>query len=284
MSGALAECAWRNLTVLALHNRTWAGSNVSSSKLNPINELKPGDYAGAVVVFTDEARTDDSQIDGNDLFSAQSVVTLALEIGCIGAVPKEAGNDGAATWMPDSDEGYELTIDVIRRQALVELQTGNSIWAKLWRDCRVKTSAIYVARGSAIEKGVRSAFKRCEMRCQLIADPVPGRPLPKFWVDCLAAFDTHPSMQDIAKTLRSLAEGDAMPEWRSTQAELGLTDDGVRGLGIVPSDDAGPADELTVVVSSGAGQPDIEISVDADEATVKVGDGDPVVVAEAVDG
>jgi len=280
---SLAEITFRNLTVLALLDKTLAESNVQSSLLVPLNELGKDEVAPVIAVFTDAMRAEDVQIDGNDLLAAQGTVTLALEIGCVGKAPSTDGK-GIETWLPNTDEGMEMTIDVIRRQALVELQSGTSIWASLWRDCRIKTRGIVVERGSAIERGVRLAAKRTELRVELVADPVPGQALPKFWADCLAAFDADERTSDLAKTLRLLASGEEMPIWRSWQADLGLTDAGVRGLGIVPSDDAGPDDQLTLFVSPGAGQADIAIAVNADEATVTVGDGDAVVVVEAADG
>jgi uncharacterized Zn ribbon protein len=285
MSGPLAEIAFRNLTVLALIDRTWAALNVRSSLLVPLNELQEDEVAPVIAVFTDAMRAEDAQIDGNDLFGAQGVVTLALEVGCVGKVPSEDGK-GVSTWMPNTDEGMEMTIDVIRRQCIAELQAGDSVWAKLWRDCRVKTTGMSVERGAAIEKTVRLAAKRFEMRCQLVGDPVPGQALPKFWIDCLAAFDADPRSADLAKTLRVLAVGQDMPLWRSWQAELGLTDAGIRAIGVAPFE--GAEEEtgegiLSVTISAGDDAGD-ELTVDADGATLTIGNGEPVLVQELANG
>ncbi|WNV10099.1 hypothetical protein [Tardiphaga sp. 709] len=283
---SLAELVFRNLTVLALTDQTLAGSEVRSSLLVPLNELqeKPQPVP-MIAVFTDSARAEDAQIEGNDLFGAQAAVTLALEIGCVGKALTTDGQN-VETFIPETDEGMEMTIDVIRRQAIVTLQSGASVWASLWRDCRVKTRSISVERGAAVEKGVRFAAKRVELRIELVSDPVPGAALPKFWLDCLAALDADDRTKNLAIMLRRLAIGAQMPAWRSWQAELGLIDAGIRALGVAPFE--GAEEEtgegtLSVTISAGDDVGD-ELTVDADGATLTIGNGEPVPVQEVANG
>lgn len=234
---SLISLVFRNLTALALTDRTLAGAEVRSSLLVPINELQETEPKPMIAVFTDHSKAEDAQIDGNDLLGAMATLTLALEIACITKVPTE-DQQGSETFIPETDEGMEMTLDVIQRQSLVELQSGQSIWASLWRDCRIKVKGIVVERGASIEKGVRFAARRVEIHTQVLREPVPGKPLTKFWVDVLAAFDADPRMSGLAVMLRKLVVGGTLPEWRQWQAELGLTDSAIRAIGVAPFEGA----------------------------------------------
>lgn len=283
---SLINLVFRNLTVLALTGQTLAGPEVRSSVLIPLNELAEHPPVPMIAVFTDTARADDTQIDGNDLFNAKIGVSLALEIACVGKVPTK-DQKGIETFIPETDEGMEMTIDVIARQAIAVLQGGTSTWAKLWRDCRVKTRSLTAERGASIEKGVRFAARRIELTMVLLSDPILGAALTAFWNECLAAFDADDRTKNLARMLRKLVEGEDVPDWRVWQAELGLADAGIRGIGVAPiegaeADDGGtrPALELSV--------DDIDrnaaITVNDDVATTQSGNGPITVLAEESDG
>lgn len=283
---SLVSLVFRNLTVLALLDRTLAGAEVRSSLLVPINELQ-AEPAPMIAVFTDHMKADDGQIDGNDLLGAMGTVTLALEIACI---TKTASQDqqGVETLIPETDEGMEMTLDVIQRQAIAELQSGSSIWASLWRDCRIKVKGIVVERGASIEKSVRFAARRVEIHTQVLSDPIPGKPLTKFWTDVLAAFDGDTRMSGLAVMLRKLVAGGVLPDWRQWQAELGLTDAGIRAIGMAPFagaeaiEDGSAPIAVDITVEDHSGQDDA-IKVENDVATLARGDGEPVHLIE-VDG
>lgn len=283
---SLVNLVFRNLTVLALTGQTLAGDEVRSSVLVPLNELKDGNPVPMIAVFTDTVRADDAHIDGNDLFGAEAAVTLAIEIASVGKVPP---NDQAnlETFIPETDEGLEMTIDVIARQAIVALQSGDSVWAKLWRDCRLKTKGMTVERGASIEKGVRFAARRIELQMCLLSDPIPGATLAKFWLDCFAAFDADDRMKNLSGMLRRLAQGDELPDWRTWQTELGLTDAGIRAIGVAPFDGSDAEDGSSRPATQLAGEDvdrDAVIRVEEDGATAQLGDEPPSPLIEPSNG
>ena len=230
---SLVSLVLRNLTVLALIDKTLAGDEVRSSLLVPINEMQ-AEPRPMIAVFTDHVKADAGDIHGSDMLGAAGTVTLALEIACI---TKTAAQDqeNVETLIPETDEGMEMTLDVIQRQALYTLQAGDSVWASLWRECRVKIRGLVIQRGASIEKGVRFAARRLEIQVQALNEPVPGAPLTPFWIKLLAAFDSDPRMSGLSVMLRNLIDGQPLPEWRQVQAELGMSDGIVDLIGLNPT-------------------------------------------------
>lgn len=231
---SLVSLVLRNLTALALSGKTLAGLEVRSSLLVPITEMQVVDPVPMIAVFTDRAKADDADIDGSDMLGSRGQVTLALELACITKVKVKDEANGdiefVETDIPASDEGMEMVLDIIQRQSLAELQSGDSVWASLWRECRIKVRAIVVERGTSIEKGSRIAARRVEIHLQVLGEPVPGKPLTAFWTRLLAAFEADPRMATMAVMLRDLIEGRALPEWRQWQAELGMSDGAIGAL------------------------------------------------------
>lgn len=272
---SLAALVLRNLTVLVLSGKTLAGDDVRSSLLVPINEVGNGDSRLMIAVFTDTAKADGRQIDGHDLIGASSEVTLALEIACFNQAPTKDGKD-VEIFIPETDEGLETAIDIIERQALAELQAGESVWAVLWRSCRFKTCSLHAVRGAAIEKSIRFAARRVEIMLELVSDPVPGAPLPQVWTDVLAAFAAAGgNYAKLAATLQAVIGGTALPEWKQWRNELGINDDAAIMVGFGPlddvTDDSGDLIKATVLSGEGNGA---AITVDANGATLTP-DADP---------
>ena len=53
-------------------------------------------------------------------------------------------------------------------------------------------------------------------------------------------------LSDLARYWRQLIAGTIVPEWRQAQAALGLTQAGVRGIGIAPQDETEIAEAATM--------------------------------------
>jgi hypothetical protein len=63
-------------------------------------------------------------------------------------------------------------------------------------------------------------------------------------------------LSDLARYWRQLIVGTIVPEWRQAQAALGLTQAGIRGIGVAPQDESEMAEAATAA----------EIDVSADDA------------------
>lgn len=223
----------RNLTVLALTGKTLAGKEVRSSLLVPINEAN-GDPVPVIAVFTDTMKTQRSDIRGRDILGADAVVTLALEVACIGLATTQTGEGPeVSTYIPETDEGMEMTIDIIMRQAVAHLQTSSDPLPDLWRQLVTRVSGLSWERGAGIDKSVKFAARRLEIDCELLSEPTPGEALTGFWDVALAALATA-GHTNLANTIRTITAGEPLPEWRRWQAELGLTNDGMRSTGVAP--------------------------------------------------
>ena len=276
---SLSHLVLRHLTVLALTGKTLAGNEVRSSLLAPINE------AGAeplpmIAIFTDSGKADRNDIRGLEIITANFAVTLALEFACIASAPME--NNGTETFIPQTDEGLEMTLDIMERQAVAELQCGSGPWSELWRQWAMRVVELRTERGASIEKGIRFAARRLEITCEAMADPTPGADLPPLWDEVLTAFAAENSVKDFAPLLRAVATGQPVADWRLVQAALGLTNAGAAAMGIVPMGGDGTVSAAVSLIGEDAdtGQ---EITVTADGATLE-GDDGSVALIEAQNG
>lgn len=242
----------RNLTVLALTDKTLAGKEVRSSLLVPINEAN-GDPVPVIAVFTDTMKAQRSDIQGRDILGANAAVTLALEVACIGQATTKNGE--VSTYIPETDEGMEMTIDIIMRQSIAHLQSSNDAFPDLWRQLVTRVSGLSWERGAGIDKSVKFAARRLEIDCELLSEPVPGVALTGFWDAALAALAAA-GQTNLANTIRTITAGTPLPDWRRWQAELGLTNAGIRSTGVAPFE--GSEDSVT-----GATQEAVEIEVEA---------------------
>lgn len=278
----------RNLTVLALIDQTLAGKQVKSSLLVPINEVdrdEDGKVTPVVAVFTDQSRVDSDDVRGLGMIEADATVTVALEIACFVSAPAEKG-EGIETFIPQTDEGMEMTLDLIRRQALAVLQGSNSTWAELWRAFAVKVVKMSDVRGASIENGVRFAARRFEMELKPISDPTPNGDLPELWEKVFTAFEADDRVSAMVPLLRAAAAGEVLPEWRQVQQQLGLTLAGVRAMGIAPLEGSTTNETVTSatqLIGENADQA-IDITVSAGGATIAIDGGDPIELVEAATG
>jgi len=277
---SLGLFALRALTVKALQGRTLAGNAVGSSAVLPLDALAEESPTPIIQVFTDTLSSDEKDVEGRDLIGANVGITLAIEIACVTRVPGEDGQ-GQNIVIPQTDEGMEMTIDLIHRQAFVELQAVNTVWGKLWRDFVLNVRSLSAERGSSGEKGVRFAARRIEIKLETISDPVPGGPVTGVWADILSAFTAEPELAPLVPALRAAAEGEPLADWRRAQAELGLALSGIRAIGLAPifetDSDAAPAATEGIWDDNDR---DKVIAVDPEQATITGEGGQPLTLVE----
>lgn len=280
---SLAALVFRNLTVAALLGKTLADGNVRSSDLEPANEIHPGNVLPVVSVFTDSVKATAADIQGYDLLGANTTITLGIEIACMGRPP--AGSDADdVPFIPQTDEGLEMTLDIIQRQALAELQTGESQMAELWRSCVMKFCGINVVRGAAIERGVRFAGRRVEIDAEIICDPYPGQAIPSTWAKIITAMKADDGLAQVGQTVETLASGATLPTWKQWRNELGMNDDVMSGIGLGPIDGVLDDDgEIIAATQISVEGDDATVTVDADEATIAQNDDpdNPATIVEA---
>lgn len=254
---SLGNLMVRNLALMALRGRTLAKEEVQASLLMPLNDIKDDQVVPVLAIYTDTAKAGAEDIEGRDFIGARSTTTLAFEFACFTRAPVDKGVDSADTetvlGIPNTDEGMEMTLDIIQRQIFSVLQTSENPWSELFRQFVIKGRGWEAERGASVEVGSKFAARRLEMLVQVIADPIAGKPLPPIWEAALAAFEANMPTAVFGVTLRKVAAGDDLPTWRTAQDELGLTRDGLNSIGIGPVDntltEAGGLVPLTGVIA-----------------------------------
>ena len=251
---SLGNLMVRNLALMALRGRTLAKDEVRASLLMPLNDIKADQVVPVLAIYTDTAKAGAEDIEGRDFIGARATTTLAFEFACFTRAPVDKGVDSADTetvlGIPNTDEGMEMTLDIIQRQIFTVLQASDNSWSELFREFVLRGRGWEAERGASVEVGSKFAARRLEMMVQIIADPIVGRALPPAWDAAIAAFEANAPTAVFGSTLRKVAAGDPLPVWRTSQAELGLTRAGLRSIGIDPAVLTGlntpvPVSELT---------------------------------------
>ena len=280
---SLVRSCIRIAAVMALQGRTWAEATVYDSRNTPLDEAMRQENRPFITVFTD---TDKKTVTGMDVNCADRELSVVFEIGIAGPVAKQE-EGGPAVAIPATDRAFERAIDVLEWQVERALfHDPSNPWGELFRQLVTEVSEAEAARAGEAERGVRWAARYVSYQCDTIADPVSGKPLdddhPVKRFIAMAKATTKPELIDAADLIEAQISGAAVPSWRQAQATLGLTEQGVRGIGIGPP--YATPDTLTKVALVGfEPQGDRFTLVNVDErlnALDLPDDGAPVIVPE----
>jgi len=234
---AFTALALRLATVLALRGRTIAGDRVMDSAITPVDQRVADERKPALAVYTDDLS---STPEGRDLLSGDRSLQLVIEI----VVANQVEHEGEVTIIvPETDEGLELTINLAERQVLRALQAEAATWPDIWRGLVLKIIKVESQRGAGEKGGVRFAGRQLLLTVQPLAEPGFGAPASGVWRDFLDALGLEPDFATLVPLLEAEFEGEPLTDWRQVQAMLGLTLDGVRGLGVAPVFDAAPDED-----------------------------------------
>jgi len=264
---AIASLFLRLATVLSLRGRTIAGDRVSDSAIAPVDQRFQDERQPAVVVYTDDFAAD--QIEGRDLLTGQRSIQLSIEIVVADQSVREVeGDDGAETeisvTIPETDEGLELQLDLLQRQVIRALQVDAGPWSELWRSLIAKVRKIEGQRGAGLKEGVRFAARQLVLTVEPLAEPGFGEPVSGVWRRFLDRLALEPGLADLVPILEREIAGEPMTDWRVAQGLLGLTREGIEGIGLAPPFEALPEEGAPLLT---------QITIDA-------GDGGRVIEAE----
>jgi len=226
---AIAALALRLATVRALMGRTAVGGRVTDSEIAPIDQRVGGEArAPALVVYTDDAVAEPQ---GRELIGIDWTLDLVVEFVVADQVKHQ---DAIAVTIPETDQGLELTLNLIDRQIRRVLAADDTPWARLWRKLVVRIVKIDSQRGAGLKDGVRFAARQLVLKLQPLAEPDFGRPAEGVWAEFLEALGAEEDLAELVPLLAAEIQGEALPKWRQIQAQLALTEDGVRGIGVAP--------------------------------------------------
>ncbi len=251
---SLVALAMRLTLCQALMGQTLAGTSVMDSNVGDLDDLiKDGDTRHVITVATDQQ---EGKLDGYSYLTVDRELELVIEIAVARAVkvtvdvdgdgPQEAIEVGIA----QSDEGLEMSVDVIARQVFAVMQVGTATWAELFRVFAGKPEKITVKRGAGWEKGVRFAARQIVITHNPLHEPAFGvvPAATSAFGKLIAALRAKSGpLQRYGDLLEKIIVGEQVPDWRALQVELGLSTDAAEAVGVTPLlPGEAPADAATL--------------------------------------
>jgi hypothetical protein len=267
---SLTRLVMRLAAARALLDRTLAGPRVFDSAVDPIDQTIAETRQPLIVVTTDEHALD---VTGRDLNSGAHRCDLVIEIAIASRVEVPATDDegGQITIaIPHTDEGMELTLDIMEHQVARALNRDDNAWSRVWMMLVPRITRSLSRRGASAENGVRFAARQLVLTCDLVDTPVAGGTIApnSAWGEVLSLMEADPDLASIAGLLRAETEGTPLADWRRAAEALGIPLEVADQIGIGPVMDLRGLD------------PQVATAVFVDDARV----GGDMILAEEDDG
>jgi hypothetical protein len=236
---SLTRLVMRLAAARALRDRTLAGPRVFDSAVDPIDQTIAANRQPLLMLTTDEHEAD---ITGRDLAGGTQRCDLVIEIAIASRVevPASDGQGGQISIaIPHTDEGMELTLDIIEHQVIAALTRDDAGWSRIWMQLVPRVTGRVSRRGASAENGVRFAARQLVLTCDLVDTPVAGGTIaPKSaWAEVLALMEADTVLADIASLLRAEIEGTPVANWRRAAEALGVPLEVANQIGIGPVED-----------------------------------------------
>lgn len=171
---SLTRLAMRIAAAKAIRGRTLAQDRVFDSAVDPIDRTILETHQPMAVVTTDEHSLD---VTGRDLGSGPHQCDLVVEIAIAARTEVQApdGSGGQITVaIPHTDEGMEITLDILEHQVIGALQRDDNAWTRLWMALVPRVTKRVSRRGASSEDGVRFAARQVVLTCDLVDTPPSG--------------------------------------------------------------------------------------------------------------
>ena len=254
---SLTRLAMRLAAARALLDKTLAGARVFDSAVDPIDQTIAEQRQPLLVLTTDEHAL---EVSGRDLGSGTHRCDLVIELAIASRVevPAEDGQGGQITIaIPHTDEGMELTLDIMEHQVVSALTRDDTPWARVWMTLVPRVHQRLSRRGASAENGVRFAARQLVLTCDLIDAPVGGAPLPHpgVWAEVLTLMEADAAIAGIASLIRAEIEGTLVAKWRRAAHALGVSLEVSDGIGLGAGDGplVDPVEFIMGAISTGAG-------------------------------
>jgi len=155
---SLTRLAMRLAAARALRDRTLAGARVFDSAVDPIDQTIAETRQPLLVLTTDEHALD---VTGRDLSSGAHRCDLVIEIAIASRVevPASDGDGGQISIaIPHTDEGMELTLDIMEHQVTRALTRDDTAWSRAWMKLVPRITRRLSRRGAVVRE--RGALRR----------------------------------------------------------------------------------------------------------------------------
>lgn len=241
---SISRLMLRMATRKALMGRTWAEDRVFDSAITEIDQTVLASRRPLIVVTTDD---EEGQVDGRDILGATRSLDLVIEVAVATFVRAEGG--GVTIILPDTDEGLEVTVDLMCRQVIRALQSADGVWPDMWRSLVPAVASVSQRRGADAKNGIRFAARQIVITLSPLADPLMLADDPvegNVFAEFLALADGDDELASASQAIRAALTND-VPDWRLTQALLGMSDTEAEIMGLDPL----LAGETPVIIASG---------------------------------
>jgi hypothetical protein len=233
---SLTRLVMRLAAARALRDRTLAGARVFDSAVDPIDQTIAETRQPLLVLTTDEHALD---VTGRDLGSGAHRCDLVIEIAIASRVevPASDGDGGQITIaIPHTDEGMELTLDIMEHQVTRALTRDDTAWSRAWMKLVPRVTQRLSRRGASSENGIRFAARQLVLTCDLVDTPVTGGTIApnSAWGDVLVLMEADPILANIASLLRAEMDGTSLADWRRAAQTLGVPLEVADQIGIGP--------------------------------------------------
>jgi hypothetical protein len=233
---SLTRLAMRLAAARALLDRTLAGPRVFDSAVDPIDQTIAETRQPLIVLTTDEHEL---EVTGRDLGSGNHRCELVIEIAIASRVevPASDGDGGQITIaIPHTDEGMELTLDIMEHQVVRALTRDDTAWSRVWMKLVPRVTQRLSRRGASSENGIRFAARQLVLTCDLVDTPVAGGTIApnSAWGDVLVLMEADPILANIASLLRAEMDGTPLADWRRAAETLGVPLEVADQIGIGP--------------------------------------------------
>lgn len=233
---SLTRLVMRLAAARALRDRTLAGAQVFDSAVDPIDQTIAENRQPLLVLTTDEHALD---VTGRDLGSGAHRCDLVIEIAIASRVelPASDGDGGQISIaIPHTDEGMELTLDIMEHQVTRALTCDDNAWSRAWMKLVPRVTQRLSRRGASSENGIRFAARQLVLTCDLVDTPVAGDTIVpnSAWGEALALMEADPILANIANLLRTEIGGTALADWRQAAETLGIPLEVANQIGIGP--------------------------------------------------
>ncbi|MCI5078716.1 hypothetical protein [Oricola sp.] len=234
---SLARLVMRIATARALKGATLAGPRVFDSAVDPIDQTIAEQRQPLIVLTTDEHEL---EVTGRDLGSGSHRCDLVIEVAIAARVevPASDGQGGQITIaIPHTDEGMELTLDLMEHQVVAALTRDDNEWSRVWMKLVPRIQRRLSRRGASAENGVRFAARQLVLTCDLVDTPPFGAEIEAgtAWAYALCAMEADPELAPIAGMLRAEIAGASVPDWEQAARMLGIPLEVVDQLGVMPT-------------------------------------------------